>query len=402
MALSDNRIKALRPRPVRYLVTDGSGLAVEVLPSGKLSWIYRFRTDGKPGKVAIGRYPVMSLKQARQKRDELSQVVAQGRSPAREKQLAKTASTENTTVHDFGERYFKEIVERDCKNARPNRRYLDREIYPTLGEKAIREVTVADVELLVFRKRDGGQPSSAGQIRNLLKRMFDYALTRGVVTANPATSILMRYITQARPRTRALSPQEIRIYLHTLYGSNIRRQFKLALHLILLTLVRKGEMGFAKWEHVDFDAGEWHIPSENSKTGKPHIVYMSLQATALFRGLKELSSGSPWVLPGRSSIQKPFAANALNKALENIHFEIPPFTIHDMRRTGSTLLHEKGFSSDVIEKALNHTIGGVRGVYNRAEYAEQRKKMLQFWGDYVEGIASEKKVLIGNFSREAS
>src|SRR5580704_10413086 len=99
MALSENRIKALKPRPVRYLVTDGSGLAIEVLPSGKLSWIYRFRTEGKPGKVAIGRYPIMSLKQARQKRDELAQVVAQGRSPAREKQLARTALAEDTTVY---------------------------------------------------------------------------------------------------------------------------------------------------------------------------------------------------------------------------------------------------------------------------------------------------------------
>jgi integrase len=401
MSLTDNAIKALKPRAVRYLVTDGSGLSIEVLPSGKLSWIYRYRTNGKPEKVAIGRYPMMSLKYARQKRGELSQFVAQGRSPAREKQLAKDATSAETTVHDFGERYFEEIVERDCKDARPIRRYLNREIYPTLGEKAIRDVTIADLERLVFRKRDAGQPASAGKIRSLLKRMFDYALARGAVVSNPAMSIPMRYVTQARPRTRALSPQEIRIYLHTLYQSNIRRQFKLALHIILLTLVRKGEMTFAKWDHVDFDAGEWHIPKENSKTGKPHIVYMSRQTSELFRGLHELASGSPWVLPGRSSIHKPFCTTAMNQALEGVSFPIEPFTIHDMRRTSSTLLHEKGFASDVVEKALNHTIGGVRGVYNRAEYAEQRKKMLQFWGDYVEGIVSEKKVLVGNFSREA-
>ena len=267
MPLSDNRIKALKPNPVRYLVTDGSGLAIEVLPSGRLSWIYRFRTNGKPGKVTIGRYPALSLKQARHKRDELAQLVAQGRSPAREKQLAKSASSQDTTVYDFGERYFKEIVQRDCKDASPHRRYLDREIYPSLGQRAMRDVMVAHVERLVFRKRDNGQPASAGQIRNLLKRMFDYACARGVVAVNPASSIPMRYITQARPRTRALSPQEIRIYLHTLYGSNIRRQCKLALHIVLLTLVRKGEMLSAKWARVDFDAGEWHIPSENSKTG---------------------------------------------------------------------------------------------------------------------------------------
>jgi integrase len=399
LALSDSAIRALKPKAVRYLVTDSSGLAVEVLPSGKLSWIYRYRTGGKPEKIAIGRYPQMSLKQARLRRDELSQLVAQGRSPAREKQLAKDAISAETTLRDFGEKYFAEIVERDCKDSLPIRRYLNREIYPTLGEKAIREVTIMDVERLVFRKRDAGQPASAGKVRSLLKRMFDYALARGAVVSNPAMSIPMRYVTQARPRTRALSPQEIRIYLHTLYQSNIRRQFKLALHLILLTLVRKGEMILAKWEHVDFDAGEWNIPSENTKTGKPHIVYMSRQTIELFRGLHELASGSPWVLPGRSSIHKPFSKTALNQALEGVTFAIEPFTIHDMRRTSSTLLHEKGFSSDVVEKALNHTIGGVRGVYNRAEYAEQRKKMLQFWGDYVEGLASEQKVIIGNFGR---
>ena len=103
--------------------------------------------------------------------------------------------------------------------------------------------------------------------------------------------------------------------------------------------------------------------------------------------------------PERNSLAKPFSTTALNQALEGVSFAIPPFTIHDMRRTGSTLLHENGFPSDVIEKALNYTIGGVRGVYNRAEYSEQRRKMLQFWADYIEGLASEKKGLIGNFVR---
>src|SRR5258708_5180665 len=130
MALTDNGIKALKPRAVRYLVTDGSGLAVEVLPSGKLSWIYRYHFNAKAEKMAIGRYPALSLKQARQKRDELAHAIAQGRSPAREKQLAKIASAGDSTVREFGERYFKEIVEQDRKDSKPIRRYLNREIYP--------------------------------------------------------------------------------------------------------------------------------------------------------------------------------------------------------------------------------------------------------------------------------
>lgn len=214
---------------------------------------------------------------------------------------------------------------------------------------------------------------------------------------NPALALPMRFITKARSRTRTLSPDEIRAYLNSLYKSNIRRQFKLALHLILLTLVRKSELLFAKWVDVDLVTGEWQIPTENSKTGRPHVVYLSRQAAQLFRELKPLAGDSAWVLPSRSSQLKPFAHNALNQALGSMTFPMDPFTIHDLRRTGSTLLHEKGFRSDVVEKSLNHTTGGVRGVYNKAEYCDQRRAMLQFWADYVEALASERKVLMGRF-----
>jgi integrase len=239
-------------------------------------------------------------------------------------------------------------------------------------------------------------------MRNLIKRIFDYAVVCGAAQANPALALPTRFITKARSRTRALAPDEIRNYLHTLYSSNVRRQFKLALHLLLLTLVRKSEMLLAQWKDVDLDTGEWQSPAENSKTGRPHIVYLSKQATDLFRGLRALAGDSAWVLPGRGSLEKPFTHNALNQAMGSISFDIDPFTIHDLRRTGSTLLHEKGFSSDVIEKALNHTIAGLRGIHNRAEYSDQRRKMLQFWGDYIEGLATEKKILVGNFEHGAA
>lgn len=402
MALTDTSIKRLKPKATSYLVSDGQGLGLEILPSGSRSWRYRYRFNGKLEKVSLGHYPAFNLQAARKKRDEYAEMLAHGRSPARYKQAEKYAVAHTTTVFEFGERYFTEIVQRDCKDPRPIRRYLDKEIYPRLAEKAVRDITPAEVQAIVFRKRDGGAPSSAGQIRNLLKRMFEYAIANGLVTVNPALSIPMRFITQARSRDRALSPDEIRIYLQTLYQSNIRRQFKLALHQILLTLVRKSELIFTRWEHVDFETAEWQIPKENSKTGVPHVVYLSRQSIQIFRELHDLAGGSPWVIPSRSSLAKPFCTTALNQALEGVSFSIKPFTIHDMRRTGSTLLHEKGFPSDVIEKALNHTIGGVRGVYNKAQYSDQRRNMLQFWGDYIEGLASEKKVLIGNFNRAAS
>jgi integrase len=301
------------------------------------------------------------------------------------------------TVREFGERYFSEVVTRDWKNPTPVRRYLERDIYPALGNRPLQEVSPVDVQAVVFRKRDNGRQAAAGKLRGVLKGLFNYGVALQLVTSNPVDSLPMRYVTQARPRTRALSPAEIRCYLQTLYKSNCRRQFKLALHLLLLTLARKCELLGARWPHIDLEIAEWEIPPENAKNEKPHIVYLSRQAKALLQELKALAGTSDFVLPGRSSPNKPFADNALNKALEGMNFDMPPFTIHDSRRTASTLLHEKGFPSDVIEKALNHTIGGVRGVYNKAEYAEQRRKMLQFWADFVEGIASERQVIVGQF-----
>ena len=119
---------------------------------------------------------------------------------------------------------------------------------------------------------------------------------------------------------------------------------------------------------MNFETAEWQIPAENSKV--PHVIYLSHQSVQIFSELRDLAGGSAWVMPSRSSLAKPFSTTALNQALQGVSFAIEPFTIHDMRRTGSTLLHEKGFSSDVIEKSLNHTIGGVRGVYSRSAYLQ--------------------------------
>ena len=396
MPLTDTSIRALRPKASRYVVSDTRGLSIEVYPTGGMVWHFRYRLQGKQERITFGKYPDLPLKLARIKRDEYATQVAVGKSPAKEKQLARQSLGEMTTVRDFGERYYKDQVEPALKNPAPIRRYLDVEIYPRLGTKVISAVTASDIQSLVFRKRDEGSLAAAGQIRGVLKRLFEYAFMRGLVQSNPVLSLPMRYVTTHRPRTRALSPDEISIYLVGVYQSDIRRQFKLALHLILLTMVRKSELLLARWSEVDLASGQWSIPTQHSKTGAPHTVYLSEQAKELFRELRHLSAGSDLVLPGRGSLVKPFAHNAINHALKGVHFPIPPFTIHDMRRTASTLLNESGFNSDVIEKALNHTLGGVRGVYNVAEYADQRREMLQVWATYVENLVSGHKLIVGN------
>lgn len=403
MALTDIALKALKPRDKPYTVSDERGLYVEVFPTGGVIWRYRYTLNGKQEKVTLGKYPNLTLRNARIKRDEAGQAAAMGGSPAKQKQLAKVAAAQTTTVAEFGERFFREIVEKDRKDTTIPRRYFEKSILPAIGQKPVGEVSTDDVRTIIWRKKAEGFDAAAGALRGVLKRMFDYAQTCGLVAHNPVLALPMRHVHKAKARDRALAPTEIGTFLRAAFASNIRRQFKLGLHLILLTMVRKSELLHARWVHVDLEQAEWHIPAENSKTGKPHIVFLSRQAVETFRELKLLAGTSELVLPGRGSLTKPFAHNAINTALKTAlqNQPIPSFTIHDLRRTASTLLHENGWSSDVVEKALNHTIGGVRGVYNKAEYAPQRRKMLQFWADYIESLVSTGKVIVGRFKREA-
>lgn len=402
MALTDAQIKGLKPKAgTRYSKADGNGLLLDITPGGVRSWVYRYRLNGKREKLVLGRYPDLSLKAARVERDKQAAKVAKGESPALERKLARAGMATDPTVREFGDLYFKDHVEGKLKSAKDFRRYLDSEIYPSLGARPLKELNALDVQALVYRKRDNGRVAAAMRIRLVLKQIFDYAVERGLVTVNPAAMVAARFIGKARKRARALTPSEIRLYLRTVYQSNIRRQFKLALHIILLTLSRKSELLLARWKDVDLEKGEWLIPAENAKTGKPHLVYLSTQVAEMFRELKALSGDSELVLPGRGSLTRPFAKNALNKALEGLTFDMDPLTIHDLRRTGATLLTEHGFNKDVIEKALSHEHEGIRAVYILAEYAEQRRKMLQWWADYVDSICNESKVIVGNFGGAA-
>lgn len=385
MPLTDTALKALKPQDKTFTVADGKGLYVEVFPTGGVVWRYRYRLSGKQEKLTLGKYPALTLKNARLKRDEAAHAVAMGISPTAEKQRAKVAEALDATVESFAVRYLSEIVVKDRLDPKMPQRYLEKLIVPAIGSKKVAEVTTDDVRQIIWDKKAQGFDAAAGYIRGVLKRMFDYAVTCGLAPVNPVLALPMRHVHKAKSRDRVLSPPEIGIFLGSVYRSNMRRQFKVALHLVLLTMVRKSELLNARWCDVDLDAAEWQIPAENSKTAKPHTVYLSTHGVELFRELKKLASTSELVLPGRSSLCKPFAHNAINTALKVAlkHEEIPAFTIHDLRRTASTLLHERGWPSDVVEKALNHTIGGVRGVYNRAEYADQRRLMLQSWSDFL-------------------
>jgi integrase len=390
MSLSDSTLKALKPRSKPYEVADKEGMFAEVLTSGAIVFRYRYRLFGKREKVTLGSYPAMTLKQARMKHLEYRSLVEAGKSPAKEKQRMKAEDARAETFREFTELWLSESASGpDWLEVQGQ--WLERDIYPALGNRRLKDITPDDVLTLLDSIKARGAAHSALRVRGIIKQVFDYAIARQRTTFNPAVAIPTKIIAKPKGRERTLSEKEIRSFFSALESSNADTSNKIALHLIFMTMVRKGELRGARWQDVDFDRAEWHIPE--TKNGKPHIVYLSSQALALFRKLKSMAGASQWVLPSRSEPRKPIGESTLNSVLYGIEMaqlrkgeKWDSFTVHDLRRTASTILHEQGFNSDVIEKALNHTMRGVRGVYNRAQYADQRREMLQAWANLIDAM----------------
>lgn len=239
MGLTDKEINGLQPLLARYSKQVDRGLYIDVTTNGSKSWIFKYRFAGKQEKMVIGRYPDLSLKKAREKRDKLATDVANGTSPADEKRRQAVQFVINPTVKEFGEIYYKDQIVPNCKSHEDIHRYLENDLYPELGSKKLKDIDALDIQRIVYRKRDGGHPSAAIHLRGVIKRMYDYAIEKHHVAMNPASMVAPKFIGKAVRRSRYLPPNELREYLHVIYKSNIRRQFKLAFHVLLLTLARK-------------------------------------------------------------------------------------------------------------------------------------------------------------------
>ena len=398
MALSDTKLKNLKAKAKPYQLADGRGLFIGVNPGGKKTWRLRYRLNDRQEKVTLGEYPSHTLAEARQWCEACRAMVAKGDSPMVARRVEKAVLKEPDKVELFARQWLAEVVPAFNKNPRSIKRALEKDVFPEIGKKRLPEVTVKDILTITDRIKARGADQSALMTRNILKRLFAYGIARQKVSENPAAAIEARYLATARSRDVALTSEELGKLLRAIYTSSMRRSNKLALHLLILCMVRKCELINARWDEFDFEKAEWCIPGDRMKKDKPHVVYLPSQALAMFEELKSLSSKSEYVLPSRSSLRTSISSSTLNAAIRTLDLDIRDFVIHDFRRTASTHLHEAGFNSDWIEKALAHEQKGVRGVYNRAEYADQRKEMLQWWADFVDSQIEEgRKVVIGRF-----
>lgn len=398
--LSDGTLRGLKPRAALYKVADRDGLYVVVTPRGTISFRMDYRLNGRRETLTIGRYGLkdgISLLMARERCMEARRAIAQGISPAQEKQREKIRRTEAKTFGEFTRRWLAEHKMADSTRAM-RKTVIDRDILPVFQNRRMAEIRPEDLRALCAKIKARGAPATAVITRDIVKLVFAYAAMHGEKAPNPADEVGPSSIATFVPKDRALSPSEIRLMHRLLETTATLPTIRLALRLLLLTLVRKSELIEATWDEVDFENAVWSIPKSRMKAGKPHNVYLSQQALDIFIALHTCAAGSKFVLPSRYDADRCMSRATLNRVTQVIaekakesNLPLEPFTVHDLRRTGSTILNELGFNGDWIEKCLAHEDGrSSRGVYNKAEYAEQRRHMLQEWADMIDAwVAGE-------------
>lgn len=391
--LTDTKLRNLKPKSKLYKASDRDGMYVTVSPTGTVTFRYDYRLNGRRETLTIGRYgPTgISLAMAREKLLDAKRMVALGKSPSLEKQRAKRRLN---AAKNFGETLTKWLAgARMADSTRAMRKsIIDRDILPVFENRLLTEITPDDLRALCAKVKARGAPATAVHIRDIVKQVYAFAILHGERVENPADDVKASSIAIFAPKDRALSPTEIRLAFHQLETIAAYPTIKLALRLVLLTLVRKSELIEATWDEVDFENATWTISKERMKGRNPHVVYLSRQALDIFVALHTCAAGSRYVLPSRYDIYRCMSHATLNRITQLIAsrakeagLPLEPFTVHDLRRTGSTLLNEVGFNGDWIEKCLAHEDGrSSRSVYNKAEYAEQRRHMLQEWADMID------------------
>ncbi len=391
--LTDTALRNLKPKDRLYKVADRDGMYATVSPAGTITFRYDYRLNGRRETLTIGRYgPTgLTLAKARERCLTARHAVAEGQSPSQEKQRTKRRMSQAKTFGEFTARWSEGARMADSTRSM-RRSILDRDILPVFENRLLSEITAQDLRDLCNKVKARGAPATAVHVRDIVKQIYGYAILHGEKVLNPADDVGPSSIATFVPKDRALTPTEIRIMLSQMEQVASLPTIKLGLRLILLTLVRKGELIHATWDEVDFENAVWSIPKERMKAGKAHNVYLSQQALDILVALRTCAGGSRYLIPSRYDADKCLSNATLNRVTQLIveraqsqQLPLDSFTVHDLRRTGSTILNELGFNSDWIEKCLAHEDGrSSRGIYNKAEYAEQRRHMLQEWADMVD------------------
>ena len=395
MPLTDIAIRNAKPGSKALKMADGGGMFLLVTPAGGKLWRLKYRVDGREKLLSIGAYPEISLSEARKRRDQARELMAQGQDPSREKRRAKARSkaegenTFTTLAREYASKRKRDGQKAWAPATASRSEYLLSLLDSSIGRMPVAEIEPADV-LTAIRKIEGkGNLESARRTLQLASAVFRYAVATARLASDPTRdlrgALTAPTVTHYGAITDASRVGEL---LRAIDGYEGMGAAKIALQLAPHVFVRPGELRHALWEEIDLEAALWTLPAEKTKMRKAHHVPLSKQAVAILREALTLSGPTGYVFPSVRTRARPMSENTLNAGLRRMGYTSEEMTAHGFRAMASTLLNESGmWSPDAIERALAHGDSDkVRAAYHRGAHWNERLEMAQWWSDHLDGL----------------
>ena len=390
MALTDPAIRAAKPREKAYRLHDAAGLYLAVQPNGSRYWRLEYRFQGTRKLFALGVYPAVSLAEARQARDAARKGIAKGVDPSLQRRLEKLTKQDSTgnTFQIIAEEWLrKQEREGRAPATLKKTQWLLEFTYPVIGDRPIREITAAEV-LLVLRKVEARKRyETARRLRSTCGTVFRYAVATARAETDP-TFALQGALTSPKITHRAaiIEPKAAGALLRAIDGFEGQPATLAALQLAPHVFVRPGELRTAEWPEFDLEHAVWTIPAAKTKMRRVQKVPLSRQALEILTDLRKIAGDGPLVFPGIGNRCRPLSENTLNAALRRLGYDKTEMTTHGFRAMAASLLNEMGmWNPDAIERQLGHVEGNdVRRAYARAEFWDERVRMMQHWSDYLD------------------
>lgn len=400
MALNDIMIRAAKPLEKNYKMADEKGLYLLLTPSGGKLWRCKFRHNGREKKLSFGKYPDVSLKNARYLRDQAREELAAGNDPALKKKKAKAAA-KFSSANTFGkvaQEYINRKMTGDGKatsTISKARWFLD-QLEPFVGSMPIAEVDPQMLLAALKRLEAKGRYETAKKCRSFASRVFRYGVATGRCQSDPA-QLLQGALTSPKARHYAaiLEPKKLGELLRAIDGFSGAPVTMAALQIAPHVYVRPGELRHAEWAEFDLKESKWTIPAAKMKARRPHVVPLSAQVKKMLIELRPQTGDGKYVFPSAYGGSRPMSENTLNAAFRRMGFSKDEVTAHGFRATASTLLNESGlWNPDAIERALAHgESNATRGAYHRGLHWDERVKMAQWWSDYLDQIKAGASIV---------
>jgi len=386
--LTDLKISKLKPRNREYSLADGYGLSIYVTPKGVKKWRYRYRFNRNASMISLGKYPAVSLSEARKQREIYQKCLFDGINPKLYKDNLKQILKKKITFREAFDQWFDvhkdEFAER---TAMKQIRAFELHIFPYIGNKLVIDLKPLDM-LNVFREIDSqGKSETLKKVKGWCSRVFRDCVVSGIIDNDPTRDLPSGSFKKRKSKHYATvtAPSDIMDLLNTIskYKEIGTYEVHQALNLGAYLLLRPSELTDLLWEEVDFKNKIIRIGKGRMKSSNPHLVPMSSQVLAQFEEIKEYGLSEKYVFPSSINRNASINSESLRMALRRLGIPKEKFTPHGFRHMASTRLHELGYNTDVIESQLAHKIRGVRGVYNQAQYLEDRKVMMEDWSNYL-------------------